>query len=128
MEIISRFWRLSEVCQINPIPSDPDHKTVNWFHSNLWCTLHKVRNVPTIDYIWNEWTALEIQQNPVSMSKSCQFKSIQTLFRLADSKRILNIAIMKIVSNTLILIACNKSWKSNHDKESLNTDLQNEMR
>ena len=40
----------AEVYPINPIPSDPDHKTVDWFHSNLWCTLHKVRNVPMIYY------------------------------------------------------------------------------
>ena len=40
----------AEVYPINPIPSDPDHKTVDWFYSNLWCTLHKVRNVPMIYY------------------------------------------------------------------------------
>ena len=40
----------AEVCPINPIPSDQDHKTVEWFHSNLWGTLHKVRNVSMIYY------------------------------------------------------------------------------
>ena len=54
---------------------------------------------------------LEIQRNPVSKPKSKQFKSIQTLFLLAASER--------IASNTLILIECYKSWKNNHDAESL---------
>ena len=40
--------------------------------------------------------ALEIQQNPVNKLKSCQFKSIQTLFLLAASERIVNIAKVKI--------------------------------
>ena len=37
----------AEMCPIKPIPSDPDHKTVDWFQ----CTLQKFRNVSMIYYI-----------------------------------------------------------------------------
>ena len=40
--------------------------------------------------------ALEVQQISVSKSKSRQFKSIQTLYRLADSGRTLTTAITKM--------------------------------